>query len=172
MKKLKPNHRQFLLKETIISTFVGGLINLVITFFIFRSQEAIMLWGKGGVFFDLIPTIFFMTSGMVLGMTPSYRGRIMKGKAPAAPWPRKKHALLRLLPGPFGVRALVLGVVALILLLPVSTVLLMSLKDFPISFNEMLVFKTFYGAMIGLVFTPVIALCAMADKGGTAAQQV
>jgi hypothetical protein len=96
----------------------------------------------------------------------------VKGKAPAAPWHRSEHAVLRFLPGLSFTRALLLGVFALILFLPASTGLLMLLKDFPISFNDMLVFKTFCGALIGLFITPVIVLCAMADKGAVTAQKV
>ena len=129
-----------------------------------------MLWGKGGLFFDLIPTIFFMTFGMTLGITLATRGRIVKGKAPAAPFQRIDHTALRFLPGLSFMRALVLGIFALLVFLPVSVGLLMLLHDFPISFNKMLVFKTLYGALIGLLITPIIVLCAMADKGEVTAK--
>ena len=164
MRKLETNHRLFLMKETIIAIIINTSISFVVTFLMFRSQNAIMFWGKGGLFFDLIPTIFFMTFCMTAAMTPITRGRILKGTAPAVPWHRSEHTILRFLPGTFIVRALVIGIVALLILLPVSTGLLTYLKEFPVSFKEMLVFKTYYGALIGLFFTPIIILGAMADK--------
>ncbi len=172
MSKLEPNHRLFLLKETIICIFINTILSFIITFFMFRSQDAIMLWGKGGLFFDLIPTIFLITFCMTMAITPVTRSRILKGKAPAAPWHRSEHTLLRFLPGGFVIRAVVIGIFALLMLLPVSMGLLASLKEFPISFKEMLVFKTCYGALIGLLFTPIIIIGAMADKGHLNAQQV
>ena len=165
MNKLEKSHRQFLFKETVISIFAGAVINFGFGFFIFRSQDAIMLWGKGGLFFGLIPNIFMMTAGMTMGITLATRRRVLKGSAPAAPFHITDHAVLRFLPNSFFIRALILGVVALIVLLPLSTVLLNAFKDFPISFAELLIFNTFYGGLIGLFITPVIIMGAMADHG-------
>ncbi|MBW2367419.1 MAG: hypothetical protein JRH15_06000 [Deltaproteobacteria bacterium] len=100
---------------------------------------------------------------MTIAMTPITRGRVLKGKAPAAPWPRYEHAILRFLPGTIVIRSVVIGIFAILILLPVSAGLLAFLKKFPISFREMLVFKTYYGALIGLLFTPIILIGAMAD---------
>lgn len=171
MRKLEPRLRQYLLKETIISIFVNACINFVLAFLMFRSQDAIMFWGKGGLFLDLSATITFMTIGMALAFTPMHRGRVMKGTAPATPWHRKEHPAFRFLPDPFFYRALVFTFLALIILLPASTGLLVVLKDFPISFKWLLTFKTFYGGMVGLILTPIIILCALADRLEAAVQQ-
>jgi hypothetical protein len=163
MAGLERIHRSFLLKETITGMIINAILNGIITFFMFRSQEAITLWGKNGLFFDLIPTIFFMTFCMSLGMTPATRARILKGKAPAAPWHRSDHAVFRFFPGAILLRAFVFGGGALLVLLPTSTGLLMLLTEFPISFTEMMVLKISFGALIGLLLTPGIIMVAMAD---------
>ena len=123
-----------------------------------------MLWGKGGLFMDLIPTVFFVTSGMVLGMTHMHRGRIMKGNAPVIGWHRSEHPVLRFVPSPLFIRALVLGIYALMVFIPLSTALVVLLMNFPISFNAMLVFKAFYGVLVALLVTPIIIIRALADK--------
>ena len=123
-----------------------------------------MFWGENGLFIDLVMTVVFMTFMMTLAMTPLYRGRISKGKAPATSWLRSEHPVLRLFPGPSLFRAIAVAIVIALILLPASTVLLLALKDFPISFGWMIAFKSIYGALIGLVVTPLIAICAMSDK--------
>ncbi len=165
MGKLESIQRQFLVKETIISIFINAVLNFAITFFMFRSRDAIMFWGKGGLFFDLIPATFFTTFFMALVLTPVIRSRIQKGTAPAAPWDRSEHLILRFLPGGLFIRAIVVGIFALLMLLPVSTGLLAFLNVFPILFKEMLILKTCYGALIGLLISPIIVIGAMADKG-------
>jgi hypothetical protein len=171
MVKLEPIHRSFLLKETILGVVINAIICGVITFFMFRSKEIILLWGKDGLFFDLIPTLFFMTFCMTLGMTSATRARIQRGKAPAAPWHRSEHALLRFVPAMLVIRAVVFGVLALVILLPATTGLLMVFEAFSLTFQGMLLLKIFFGALIGFLLTPVIVLAAMADKGGIMLQQ-
>lgn len=164
MAKLERVHRSFLLKETITGMIINAILSGIITFFMFRSQEEIMLWGKDGLFFDLIPTIFCMTFCMSLGMTLATRTRILKGKAPAAPWQRKEHTVFRFVPGAVLFRAFVFAGLAVLVLLPPSTGLLMLLKDFPIGFKEMVGFKIFFGALIGLLLTPGIIMVSMKEQ--------
>ncbi len=156
-------HRRFLLKESLISTLIGAVVSLAISFMVFRTQNQIPFWGADGLFLDLILTVFFMTFMMTLAMTPMYRGRVGKGTAPAAPWPRSAHPVLRFLPGLAPVRALMIGALYVVALVSVSTVLLLPFKEFPVSLRWMLVFKSFYGALTGLLVTPVIAVGAIAD---------
>ena len=165
MSKLRPIHKEFLIRETFVSTIIGAIICAVISFFAFRSNDAIMLWGEDGLFLDLVMTIFFMTFMMTLAMTPMYRKRIMQGKAPAAPWARDEHFALRFFHGVFLLRAFTVAGISLVILLPISTAILVVTIDFPVSFSWMLVFKSIFGALIGFLVTPLIAICAMADKG-------
>jgi hypothetical protein len=172
MWELMTIHRRFLMKETIIAIVVNMLISYAITFGMFRSQNEIMLWGKNGLFIDLIPTIFLMIFCMTAIMTPATRSRISKGTAPSAPWHRREYFILRFLPVVSVVRALVMGIVGLLVLLPTSCGLLIILKQFPISFSEMLMLKTGFGALIGFLFTPLIVMGAMSDKGGVSVQAI
>lgn len=75
---------------------------------------------------------------------------------------------MRFIPGLFVPRAIAFGVLALMIPLPLITGLLMCFGEFQLSFAELLLFKTASGGLIGLVFTPVIVLATMADKGGSA----
>jgi hypothetical protein len=172
MKKIEQIHRKFLVKETLVGIMVNAVISGIIAFFMFRSQSEIPLWGKNGLFFDLIPTIFLMTFCMTLGMTPATRARIGKGKAPVAPWHRSEYAVFRVFPRAFVLRAFVFGAMALLILLPTTTVLVSLLNGCPMTFTEMLLFKICYGALIGLLLTPAITLVAMADEGGADFERV
>lgn len=166
MWELMHNHRSFFIKETIVASVINMLISYGITFLTFRSQTEITLWGKAGLFFDLIPTICVMIFCMALIMTLATHKRIEKGKAPNAPWQRKEHVLLRLLPEAALFRAVLISLFGLIVLLPTATGLLTILIQFPASINEVIALKTCFGALIGVLFTPFILSGAMADKGG------
>lgn len=165
-------HRRFFMKETVIAIVINMLISYAITFFTFNSHTEIMLWDQGGLFLDLIPTIFVMIFCMAVIMTPTTRKRIEKGTAPRAPWHRKEHMLFRILPAAFVVRAVAIGLFGLLVLLPSTTCLLSIFKQFPASLDEILVIKTCFGALIGLLFTPFILIGAMADKGGNLYQNI
>jgi hypothetical protein len=78
----------------------------------------------------------------------------------------QEHILLRLLPVSAIFRAVLFSLLGLLILLPSTTGLLVILKQFPASFNEVMVFKTCYGAVISILSTPFILIGAMADKGG------
>lgn len=165
MRRLDPIHKEFLLRESIISAIVGTILCAIISFAAFQSQDVIMFWGENGLFFDTLLTVFFMPFMMTLIMTPMYRTRVADGKAPATRWSRHEHFMLRLFPGSLFFRALIVAILLSVVLLPVSTAILLSLENFPMSFDRMLMFKSIYGALIGFLVTPLIAICAMADKG-------
>lgn len=164
MRRLDSIHKEFLLRESIISAIVGTILCALISLAAFQSQDAIMFWGENGLFFDTLLTVFFMPFMMTLIMTPMYRTRVVDGKAPAALWSRHEHFLLRLFPDSLFFRALFVAILFSVVLLPVSTAILLSFENFPVSFSKMLVFKSIYGALIGFLVTPLIAICAMADK--------
>jgi hypothetical protein len=165
MWKLMLAHRSFFIRETVIAMVINALMCFAMTFVAFRSQTQIILWGSGGLFLDLIPTIFMPIFCMAVIITPTLRKRIEKGTAPRAPWQRRDHALLRLLPVASIFRAVIIGLCGLFLLLPITTGLLSLFKIFPLSLNEVLVFKICFGALMGVLITPFILIGAMADKG-------
>ena len=165
MKTLEAVHYRFLLRETVISVAICICINALIAYFVFGSSEAIVLWGKGGLAMDLVPTIFLTAFGMTLGMTLSTRKRIENGKAPATAWRRRESNFLRWLPRSVCLRSLVVATVFLLILMPIFLGFLLIAYDFPVDFSATLFFKIFVGAATGLVYTPVILISAMADRG-------
>ncbi len=171
MWKLMHIHKSFFIRETVIAMVINALICFAMTFVAFRSQAQIMLWGPGGLFLDLIPTIFMPIFCMALIITPTMRKRIEKGMAPRAPWQRKDHALLRLLPVTSIFRAVIIGLFGLLLLLPITTGLLSTIKIFPLSLYEVLVFKICFGALMGVLIAPFIVIGAMADKGESSCRE-
>ncbi len=167
MFKLVNMHRAFLIKETVVSMMINLLLSAAITFLTFRSQTTIMLWGSGGLFFDLIPTFFIMIFCMGAIITPTMRKRIEKGAAPSAPSHFKNFLFFRIQPKLSIFRGIFFGGLGLLVLLPISIGLLVWLFPFPLSFKEILVMKSALGILIGLVLTPPIVISAMVDKCGS-----
>jgi len=163
MGTLEKVHHTFIVKETIIAIVINATLTGLITYFMFHDHGEIGLWGKNGIFFDLIPTISIMTFLMTVVMTPVTRTRIKKGTAPAAPWQSTEHYVLRFFSGPFLIRGLLLGLLALLILLPSATGLLLIFKELSLTVVQLVVFKIFLAMLIALVFAPAILVLAMSD---------
>jgi hypothetical protein len=163
MGTLEKVHQTFIVKETVITIVVNVTLTGIITYLMFHDHGEIGLWGKNGIFFDLIPTIVIMTFLMTVVMTPVTRTRIKKGTAPAAPWQGTEHYVFRFFSVPFFLRGLLFGLLALLILLPSTTGLLLVFNKFSMTVLQLIVFKTFLAVFISLIFAPAILVLAMSD---------
>jgi hypothetical protein len=163
MGTLEKVHQSFIVKETIIAILINVTLTGIITYLMFHDHGEIGFWGKNGVFFDLIPTILIITFLMTIVMTPLTRTRIKKGTAPAVPWQGTEHYLLRLFPGPFLVRGVLFGLLALLIFLPSTTGLFLVFEKFSMTIMQLIVFKIFLAMFIALIFAPAILVLAMSD---------
>jgi hypothetical protein len=163
MGTLEKVHHSFIVKETVIAIVVNVTLTGIITYLMFHDHGEIGLWGKNGIFFDLIPTILIMTFLMTVAITAVTRMRIKKGTAPALPWQSTEHSVFRFFSGPFLIRGLLLGLSALLILLPSTTGLLLIFEKFSMTVIQLIVFKTFLAMFIALIFAPAILVLAMSD---------
>jgi hypothetical protein len=163
MGSLDKVHLTFIVKETVIAIVVNVTLTAIITYMIFHDHGEIGLWGKNGIFFDLIPTILIITFLMTVVMTPVTRMRIKKGTAPAASWQNTERYVFRFFSGPFLIRGVLIGLLALLILLPSTTGILIILGTFSMTVMQLIVFKAFLAMFNALIFAPAILVLAMSD---------
>jgi hypothetical protein len=104
----------------------------------------------------VMPTLGPAT-GLVPGITGVTRNRVAKGTAPRLP------AIVRL-PHNIIARTMIIGLAALILVAgPGMIILYYYLHAAPVSFARLMIFMVGYGAVFGLVVSPVTVAAALAD---------
>lgn len=149
--------RRTLKTEAAISIIPNAVVSALFVWLLFRGVKRISLWGIEGVAFDLVPTTFMLTLMTTIGLTIIVRRRVRAGKA--------KHAAgnTRLPRNPV-LRGIALGLIMLLLFVPASVMALNLFWAGDWSFNQMLLFKIFYGIAVGLIATPLVVLAALRDR--------
>jgi hypothetical protein len=157
-------HRRYLvLEQGIGAALFNFLLNGAIAWVLFRSLESVPLWGDQSIAGDTIGTTFLLPVFTCLIVTRLARSQLASGRLPAIPWPRSGHAALRLLPARTWVRAVVLGLVCLVVAAPPVIWGLQALGVESMGFWRFVAFKATFAAVLAAVFTPLIALSALAD---------
>ena len=155
-------HSAYIKLETIISMVINTLFCAVFAWFPFRGVEAVPLWGAQGLVVVLLPTTFMITFMTTVAETLLTRKRLGAGRlaAPGVSAP----AWLGWLPVHWLLRALALGLVMTVLLVPAASLLLMALGIEWLPWANFFAFKLGYGAGLALVVTPLILQAAINDK--------
>ena len=156
-------HLVFLLGEQGLGAAVINVgINAGIAWLAFRKLAEVPLWGAQSIVLDTIATCFMLPFMTCVISTPVIRWQVSTLKLPHLSWRRLEHRTLgRLPPGTFR-RAVVLGLFGLAIAVPTIAGLALAGVG-PLSFQQFVVFKALYAAVLASLFSPVIALCVLGD---------
>lgn len=158
---LSETHRRFLIVEQCAIPFaINVVLNGVIAFLLFRSAEAIPLWGESSAGIDLIVTALVLPFLSCLIVSRIIVGQVRNGKVPPLPpqqipqsgWSHRSPSA----------RGLLLGTMA-ILLSAVPLVAALSLAD-TASFEPagFIGFKAGWAGLLAATSTPIIGWWALA----------
>lgn len=100
------------------------------------------------------------TLGMTIVITALVSGRIRKGVVNALS-PERAPSFVRLIPGPLVLRAIFLCLFALALFVPTGLLLCEILPILPMNNAQFLVFNIVFGAIVGAVMAPIVAVRAL-----------
>ncbi len=151
-------HRSYIRRETLIGIVLNTIVSAVFVWLMFRGLDAIGLWGMQGLAFDLVPTTFMITLMTTIALTFITRARLRDGSAPAlAPRGWRPPAFPP-------VRGVLLGLAFTLALVPAAVGVLSLVWRRDWTFNEVLVFKMIYGAVLGAVVTPIVLRLALMDR--------
>jgi len=161
---LSEAHRRYLIVEQSIGAAVFNFVlNGAIAWLTFRSLETIPVWGQQSIAGDTIGTAFLLPFITCLIVTRLAHAELRKGRLPALEWRRASHPWLARLPHSTWARGAILGLVCVVISVPVSLWALSVLAADGMGFWAFIAFKATFAAVLAAIFTPVIALAALAD---------
>lgn len=138
---------QYLAIETASSGLVNGLLNFVAAYAIFHARSRIPATGPGSLLRDSIGETFIVSTLSVLIPSLIARTRRRAGTLPLLGdrRPSRESNLY--------VRAILTGVIFTVILVSCNSLLLPRIFPNGVSFANVLLFKTLYGAVVGLLAT-------------------
>jgi hypothetical protein len=143
--------------STLINAFIpAGVIRLI------GVAPPDKFTGAHGILPAIAAATALPTFLMTLALTAVLRHRIASGRLVRSPTALESR--FRKLSVPLLVRASVLTMLGLIVLTPAAVGLLYWRGLVPLTLYQFTVFNISYGAVIGIVLTPLIVLAAMAEK--------
>jgi hypothetical protein len=138
---------KYLVVETVMSGLCNAILNFAAAFAIFHGHPLTPATGTGSLLMDSIGETFFVTSLSVLVPSLIARYRRRAGTLPVAD-DRPRTAA-----GNLYVRAIVAGLIFTCVCVPCCWLLLPLIFPNGVSFGNVLLFKTLYGAVLGSIAT-------------------
>ena len=161
---LSVEHRKYLVRDQmVVPFFINFVLNAMLPWLAFRSQQTVSIWGNPGVVGDMVVTMFALPAMICLIATPLVRLMARAGKAPALPSLADVPGLAPRLPANLWLRALLLGAVVCLL---ASPMILGALQLSGWAEISVLNFALGKGAICGLLaalISPPLAIRALAE---------
>lgn len=154
---------RYLFVEQPIGAFVVNFIlNAAIAWGVFRGASHVPLWGETSIAGDTIATSFILPFLSVLIATPLVQRDVLHGKA-SPDDVRGYDARVRWLPRQILRRALVLGLVGLVVAGPLAVLGLWLAGVTLVPMPHFIWVKAMYAAVLGALLAPGIAVAAIAN---------
>jgi len=141
------NASKYLAVETAASGLVNGILNFAFAFAIFYGHGRIPTAGPGSLLRDTIGETFLVTALSVLISSLIARRRGRAGTLPISGNPNPKSA------GNLYLRAIIMGLIFTAVGVSCNALLLPRMFPAGVSLRNVLLFKTFYGVLIGSIAT-------------------
>jgi len=151
--------KRYLFVEQPIGAFVVNFVlNALIAWGVCRGMTAVPLWGQPSVAGDTAATSFILPFLSVLIATPLVRRDVRHGKVSGDGSPRGPR-----LPRSLVMRAVVLGVVGLVVAAPIAVLALALGGVTGVPMPHFIWAKAAYAASLGALLAPTIAVAGIAD---------
>jgi len=125
------------------------------------------MWGaplvETSIFWNVVGTLFLLPSITSVLTTTAIRADIRSGSLSPLTGLRATHRWLAALPLPRWRRGAVVGALAVIVLAPPLVLALVALGAGDLDEGQFVLYQTVFAVLLGIVVTPPIAVCAMAD---------
>jgi len=159
IESLTPAQRRFVLLDNGVGAFVVNLmINGVIAWLLFRKATRVPMWGQSSIAGDTIATAFLLPAITCLIVTPLARGQVRTRRVVAV-----ADASWRWIPRNMVWRALLVGLICLLVLTPLTLFVLGTLGVEELSPWHFVYFKATFAAVEGALVTPFLALWAISE---------
>ena len=159
IESLTPAQRRFVLLDNGVGACVVNLlINGVIAWLLFRKATHVPMWGQNSIAGDTIATAFLLPAITCLIVTPLARRRVRTCRVAAV-----ADASRRWIPHNMVWRALMVGLICLLVLTPLTLFVLVTLGVGELSPWHFAYFKATFAAVEGALVTPFLALWAISE---------
>lgn len=166
--ELPPANRHWLLTRALAATAaINVVVNAAIAWLSVAGQGSVPMWGaplvETSIFWDVVGTLFLLPLITCVLTTTAIRADIRSGSLPPLTELRSAHRWLASLPLPRWRRGAVVGALAVIALAPPLVLVLVASGLSDLDEGQFVLCQTGFAVLLGVMVTPPIALCAMAD---------
>lgn len=155
--------KKFMTIEIIAAAIINAAFGMLFGWLVGRTMDSVPFTGQGGIVTDVLVTGFATGLLLTLIVTALLRGRIAKGIVPDVP-ESKLFFPMGLLPKNSLLRAFAMAIFGVGVLAPLTLLVFWGLKVTHLSPTSFMWIKGLYGAIFGVVFTPLAMMPMMAGK--------
>jgi O-antigen/teichoic acid export membrane protein len=164
-----PNYSKYLVGQAIAGAVINLVLNGAIAWLLYRRLPRIPLHGPQSIAGDVVVTSFVLPLLICLIVTPLIRAEMRKERLPVRQWVSSgPHRAVRL-PTNLLLRALVIGVLAALVVSPITIWALDRLVGAEgLAFWPFVVFKASLAAALAVVVTPILVMRTLQEGRATA----
>lgn len=146
---------------------INAIVNAAIARLSVAGQGSVSMWGaplvETSIFWNVVGTLFLLPLITCVLTTTAIRADIRSGSLPPLTELRSAHRWLTALPFPRWRRGAVVGALVVIALAPPLVLVLVASGLGDLGEGQFVLYQTVFAVLLGIVVTPPIAVCAMAD---------
>jgi hypothetical protein len=170
--ELPAANRRWLITRALVATMaINTVVNAVLAWLSVAGQGSVPMWGaplvETSIFWNVVGTLFLLPLITCVLTTTAIRGDIRRGSLPPLSELRAAHGWLAALPSSRWRRGAAIGVLAVVTLAPPLLLVLIGAGPGDLDEGQFVLWQTVFAVLLGVVVTPPIALCAMADPDAT-----
>jgi hypothetical protein len=165
------NQRWLITRALVATVAINTVVNATIAWLSVAGQDSIPMWGaplvETSIFWNVIGTLFLLPLITCVLTTMAIRADIRSGSLSSLSELRATHGWLAALPVSRWRRGAAIGVLAVSTLAPPLLLVLVGAGPGDLDQGQFVLCQTVFAVLLGIVVTPPIALCAMADPDVT-----
>lgn len=166
--ELPAANRRWLITRALAATVaINVVVNAAIAWLSVAGQGSVSMWGvplvETSIFWNIVGTLFLLPLITCVLTTTAIRADIRSGSLPPLTGLRSAPNWLASLPFPRWRRGAVVGALAVIALAPPLVLVLVASGLGDLDEGQFVLCQTCFAVLLGVMVTPPIALCAMAD---------
>ncbi|OLS28808.1 MAG: hypothetical protein HeimC2_04090 [Candidatus Heimdallarchaeota archaeon LC_2] len=155
-----PHYKYAIINQGIISVIINFFINGVVTWFFFRNDDEIQLFGIKSISVDIIQANFYFTFYTCFFITRAVYGDVSRKKIEPI---HKNLKFLKKYPSGYFFGSIILGIFVSLLFTPIIIGSMMLIKLESFSLKEFIIFKSLWGAMMAAIWAPIFTLIALSE---------
>jgi hypothetical protein len=165
------NQRWLITRALVATVAINTVVNAAIAWLSVAGQGSVSMWGaplvETSIFWNVVGTLFLLPLITCVLTTTAIRADIRSGSLSPLSELRATHGWLAALPSSRWRRGAAIGALTVVTLAPPLLLVLVGADPGDLDEGQVVLCQTVFAVLLGIVVTPPIALCAMADPDAT-----